>query len=167
MTETRVWFWIQIGVAIALLAGGAAHYLIVTTYYHYLAELSYFLVYIDAFLFFPGLAVSLVTNALVMRLHGHAGLSRAEKVFLVLEGVFILGLVAFQIWMPFILSPGMFLWLLLVVVAIVLVILAGVRNASIPRDVRQGLTPAVALTPPPVPGETVLPEETAPSSTAP
>lgn len=174
MTETRTWFWIQIGVAIGLVVFGIVHYVVnLMTADPYLAGFSYFMVQAGAFLFLPGLSISIVVNAFVIRAHGHAGPGRAEKVLLVFEAIFIVAMLAFHLWMPFLFSPGMLIWVLLIVWAVVVVIVAGVRNASIPRDVRQGFAPAVALEPPPVPGEavlhgeTVLPEETAPSSTAP
>lgn len=155
VTETRRWFWIQIAVAIALVGFGLAHYVVIlTTGDPYLAGFSYFMVYAGAFLFLPGLAISIVINAFVIRAHGHAGPGRAEKVLLVFEGVFILALVAFHLWLPFLFSPGMLIWLLLIVWAVVVVIVAGVRNASIPREVRRGPArdAAAVLAPPPPPG---------------
>jgi hypothetical protein len=152
VTETRVWFWIQIGIAIGLVVFGIVHYVVnLLTADPYLAGFSYFMVQAGAFLFLPGLAISIVVNAFVIRAHGHAGPGRAEKVLLVVEAIFIVAMLAFHLWMPFLFSPGMLIWALLIVWAIVVVIVAGIRNASIPRDVRRGRTEQTVL---PVPSST-------------
>lgn len=132
MTHPRTWFWIQIGVAVAIVAAGVVGYLLVD-WSEYLATLGYLVVYVNAWVFLPALAVSLVINAFVIRAHRDAGPSSAEKVLLVFEGIWILALLAFQIWWPSVFGPGMFLWPLLVIWAIIVVIVAGVRNSSLRR----------------------------------
>jgi hypothetical protein len=159
VTETRRWFWIQIAVAIALVVFGLAHYVVnLLTADPYLALFSYFMVQVGAFVFLPGLAISIVVNAFVIRAHGRAGPGRAEKVLLVFEAIFILATLAFHLWLPFLFSPGMWLWLLLVIWAIVVVIVAGIRNASIPPEVRRGAPrdAAAVVAPPPPPGVSSL-----------
>jgi hypothetical protein len=133
---SRIWFWLQIAVALAVIAAGVVGYQL-ADWAAYLSTVGYGTVLVNAWFFFPGLALSLVVNAFVMRAHGPAGLSGTEKVLLVFEVIFIAALVASQFWVTSILSPALVLWPLLFVWAIVVVIVAGVRNSTLRRVAAQ------------------------------
>ncbi len=53
---------------------------------------------IQSFAVFPGLVISLIVNALIMRLHREIGISTVEKVLLIIEGVLIALLLLFHFY---------------------------------------------------------------------
>ena len=57
---------------------------------------------IQAFAVFPGLVLSLIVNALIMRSHRVVGVSTTEKVLLIVEGV----LIAAAARLPLLHGPG-------------------------------------------------------------
>ncbi len=90
---------------------------------------------IQAFFVFPGLVISLVVNALIMRLHREIGVSRVEKVLLIIEGVLIALLLLFHFYT----DPAgdtfgfaILTWPILMLLATAIAIVAGVRNANRP-----------------------------------
>jgi hypothetical protein len=90
---------------------------------------------IQAFAVFPGLVLSLVINALIMRAHRERGLGIAEKVLLVIEFVLIAALLLFHFYTdPAGTTFGLAIvtWPVIIVLAIVLAIVAIVRNATAP-----------------------------------
>ncbi|MEO5536002.1 MAG: hypothetical protein ABIR17_12830 [Pseudolysinimonas sp.] len=147
LSDTKLWFWIQMGVAVALVVVAVATY-VLTTPVQNSSEFGVFAAQVDAVFVLPALAVSVTVNALVMRMHGHAGLSIAEKALLTIELGFIVLTITLQVLCPWLFSPVMLVWPLLIIVAIVIVIVAGVRNAQIPREIRSRVIP---MAPPPVP----------------
>ena len=85
---------------------------------------------IQAFAIFPGLVVSLVVNALVMRAHRAVGLSRTEKVLLIVEFVLIAALLLFHFYTDdagTTLGLAILEWPVLIGVAISIAIVAVVR----------------------------------------
>jgi hypothetical protein len=85
---------------------------------------------IQAFAIFPGLVVSLVVNALVMRAHRAVGLSRTEKVLLSVEFVLIAALLLFHFYTDdagTTLGLAILEWPVLIAVAISIAIVAVVR----------------------------------------
>jgi len=101
---------------------------------------------IQAFAVFPGLAVSLVVNALIMRAHRERGLSLTEKWMLGIEFGLTALLLGYHFWPDAGdgLQFAVLTWPVLVVLAIALAVVAGVRNANRPV--------APSAPPPPVPG---------------
>jgi hypothetical protein len=53
---------------------------------------------IQAFAVFPGLVLSLVVNAFIMRSHRSVGVSTTEKVLLIVEGVLVAALLVFHFY---------------------------------------------------------------------
>jgi len=102
---------------------------------------------IQAFAVFPGLVLSLVLNALLMRAHRERGLSRAEKWLLAVEFALIAGLVVvhFVSHSGDALGLAIVTWPVVVILAVVIAIVAAVRNASR----RESLEPPPAAPPPP------------------
>ena len=102
---------------------------------------------IQAFAVFPGLVLSLVVNALIMWRHRERGLSLAEKWLLGVEFAIIVVLVVVHFWSHSgdALGLAILVWPVLIILAIVIAIVAAVRNAS----------PAPTEPPPPVPGTNV------------
>ena len=104
---------------------------------------------IQAFAVFPGLVLSLIVNALIMRLHREIGISAVEKVLLIIEGVVIAALLVFHFYTD---AAGntfgfaILTWPVVILLATAIAIIAGARNASRPRP--NAATPA---TPPSVP----------------
>lgn len=97
---------------------------------------------IQAFAVFPGTAVSLVVNGLVMRSHRDAGLSGGEKVLLAIQFCFIGGLTV----MHFIndaLGSLIVVWPMHILLAIVVFIVALVRVADLRRRASTGESPPV------------------------
>ncbi|HEX7834766.1 MAG TPA: hypothetical protein VF479_04775, partial [Pseudolysinimonas sp.] len=88
---------------------------------------------IQAFAIFPGLVLSLVVNALVMRSHREAGVGTAEKVLLILEGVLIALLLLFHFYVD---EAGntfglaILTWPIVILVAIVIACVAIFRAVS-------------------------------------
>ncbi|HWM34663.1 MAG TPA: hypothetical protein VNR36_10540 [Pseudolysinimonas sp.] len=85
---------------------------------------------IQAFAIFPGLVVSLVVNALLMRAQRVRALSRAQRVLLVIEFVLIAALVVFHFFTDeagTTFGLAIVVWPIVIVVAIVLAIVTVVR----------------------------------------
>ena len=102
---------------------------------------------IQAFAIFPGTAVSLIVNALIMRSHREAGLSTAEKVLLGIEFAFIAVLMALHFW-PEGLGVAILVWPFHIVLAIVVLIVALVRAASLKNATADPYAPPVLQQPP-------------------
>lgn len=93
---------------------------------------------IQAFFVFPGLVISLIVNALIMRLHREIGVSKVEKVLLIIEGVVIAALLAFHFYTDDAGNTFAFAalaWPLLILLATAIAIVAGVRNGNRPGTV--------------------------------
>ena len=103
---------------------------------------------IQAFAVFPGLVLSLVVNALIMRAHRERGLSLAEKWLLGIEFGLIAALLVLHFWTQSgdALGLAILTWPVVIILAIVIAIVAGVRNAS-----RPAVDAAAAVPPPPPP----------------
>jgi hypothetical protein len=109
---------------------------------------------VQAFAIFPGLTLSLVVNALLMRAHRERGLSIRERVLLIIEFVMIAALVVFHFWVD---SHGLtfglaiLVWPFVIVLAVAIAIVAIYRNATRPPLVQAGpppVAPAVDVAPP-------------------
>jgi hypothetical protein len=90
---------------------------------------------IQAFFVFPGLVISLIVNALIMRLHREIGVSTVEKVLLIVEGVLIASLLVFHFYTDEAGNTFGFAalaWPLVILLATAIAIVAGVRNANRP-----------------------------------
>lgn len=89
---------------------------------------------IQAFAVFPGLVLSLVVNALIMRRHRERGLSLAEKWLLGVEFGVVAILVVLHFWSHSgdALGLAILIWPVLIILAIVIAIVAAVRNAAVP-----------------------------------
>jgi hypothetical protein len=87
---------------------------------------------IQAFAVFPGLALSLTVNALLMRAHRELGLSLTETWLLAIE----FALIAVLLVLHFVSQSGdalglaILVWPVVIVLAITIAIVAGVRNAA-------------------------------------
>jgi hypothetical protein len=139
----RGWVWAQFAVAAALLVLSLVGILGVVVFDA--AELVFsFAGAIHAFAVFPGLVLSLVVNALIMRAHRDLGLSLAEKWLLGIEFVVIAWLLVLHFWSQSgdALGLAILTWPVVIILAIVIAIAAAVRNSS---------RPAAATTPPPPP----------------
>lgn len=93
---------------------------------------------IQAFFVFPGLVISLVVNALIMRLHREIGVATVEKVLLIIEGVLIASLIVFHFYTDEAGNTFGFAalaWPLVILVATAIAIVAGIRNANRPGSV--------------------------------
>lgn len=91
---------------------------------------------IQSFAVFPGLVLSLIVNALIMRLHREIGINRVEKVLLIIEGVLIALLLLFHFYQDptgNTLGLAVMTWPVLILLATAIAITAGVRNANRPR----------------------------------
>jgi hypothetical protein len=91
---------------------------------------------IQSFAVFPGLVISLVVNALIMRLHREIGINRVEKVLLIIEGVLIALLLLFHFYEDptgNTLGFAVLTWPILILLATAIAITAGIRNANRPR----------------------------------
>jgi hypothetical protein len=95
---------------------------------------------IQAFAVFPGTALSLVVNALIMRTHRDAGLSSGEKVLLAVQFCFIFGMLVMHFFNDA-LGALIFVWPLHILLSITVLVVALARAASL-------RSPAIA---PPVP----------------
>ena len=90
---------------------------------------------IQTFAVFPGLVLSLVANALIMRTHRDLGVNTLQKVLLIVEGVLILALLVFHFYED---PAGNTLWLavvtwpILILLAIAIAIIAFVRTLNRP-----------------------------------
>lgn len=89
---------------------------------------------IHAFAVFPGLALSLVLNGLLMRAHRERGLSGAEKWMLAVEFVLVALLLVLHFWSHSgdALGYAILTWPVVIVLAVAIAIVAGVRNATRP-----------------------------------
>lgn len=87
---------------------------------------------IHAFAVFPGLVISLVVNAILMRAHRELGVSLTEKWLLGVEFALIAALLVLHFWSHSgdALGLAILVWPVVIVLAIVIAIVAGVRNAS-------------------------------------
>lgn len=87
---------------------------------------------IQAFAVFPGLAISLVLNALLMRAHRERGLSLTEKWMLGVEFALIAWLLVLHFWSHSgdALGFAILTWPVVIVLAVAIAIVAGVRNAA-------------------------------------
>jgi hypothetical protein len=138
----RGWVWAQFAVAGVLAALSLIGILGVVVFDA--AELAFsFAGAIHAFAVFPGLVLSLVLNALLMRAHRELGLSLTEKWLLGVEFALIGWLLVLHFWSHSgdALGLAIITWPVVIILAIVIAILAAARNTS---------RPAVAA-PPPVP----------------
>ena len=138
----RGWVWAQFAVAGVLAALSLIGILGVVVFDA--AELAFsFAGAIHAFAVFPGLVLSLVLNALLMRAHRELGLSLTEKWLLGVEFALIAWLLVLHFWSHSgdALGLAIITWPVVIILAIVIAILAAARNTS---------RPAVAP-PPPVP----------------
>lgn len=95
---------------------------------------------VQAFGIFPGLVLSLVVNALLMRAHGALGTSRTERILLAVE----FGLIALLLVFHFYTDPAgatfgfaILVWPIVIGVAIAIAIVAAVRWSR----VRAGVSP--------------------------
>jgi ABC-type proline/glycine betaine transport system permease subunit len=138
----RGWVWAQFAVAGVLAALSLIGILGVVVFDA--AELAFsFAGAIHAFAVFPGLVLSLVLNALLMRAHRELGLSLTEKWLLGVEFALIAWLLVLHFWSHSgdALGLAIITWPVVIILAIVIAILAAARNTS-----RPALAP-----PPPVP----------------
>lgn len=139
----RGWEWAQFAIAGVLLVLSLIGILGVAVFDA--AELAFsFAGVIHAFAVFPGLVLSLVVNALLMRAHREVGLSLTEKWLLGVEFALIAWLLVLHFWTHSSDALGFAIvtWPVVIISAITIAVLAGVRNA----------TRAVAnASPPPVP----------------
>lgn len=143
LMRDRGWIWAQFAVAAGLLVLSVIGILGVAVFDT--AELAFsFAGAIHAFAVFPGLVLSLVVNALLMRAHRERGLSLAEKWMLGVEFALIATLLVLHFWSHSgdALGLAILIWPVLIILAIVLAIVAGVRNTN---------RPGTAAPPPPVP----------------
>src|SRR5690606_7047853 len=78
--------------------------------------------------------LSLVVNALLMRRHGERGLSLTEKWMLAAEFALIAGLLVLHFWSHSgdALALAIVTWPVVIVLAITIAVVAGVRNAARP-----------------------------------
>jgi hypothetical protein len=129
----RGWVWAQFAVAGGLAVLSLLGILGVAVFDA--AELAFsFTGAIHAFAVFPGLVLSLVVNALLMRAHRERGLSLAEKWLLGVEFALVAWLLALHFW-PNAgdgLGFAIFTWPVVIIVAIVIAVLAAVRNSGRP-----------------------------------
>lgn len=95
---------------------------------------------IQSFAVFPGTAVSLVVNALVMRSHREAGLNTAEKVLLGVEFAVIAVLLALHFW-PEGLGVAILAWPVHIVLAIAVLIVALVRTSTLKNTAANPYSP--------------------------
>jgi hypothetical protein len=138
----RGWVWAQFALAAVLAALSLVGILGVAVFDA--AELAFsFAGAIHAFAVFPGLVLSLVVNALLMRAHRERGLSLTEKWLLGVEFALIAALLVLHFWSHSGDAFGLAIitWPVVIIVAIVIAILAAMRNSGRPTPV----------TPPPVP----------------
>jgi ABC-type proline/glycine betaine transport system permease subunit len=138
----RAWVWAQFSFAGVLAALSLIGILGVVVFDA--AELAFsFAGAIHAFAVFPGLVLSLVLNALLMRAHRELGLTLTEKWLLGVEFALIAWLLVLHFWSHSgdALGLAIITWPVVIILAIVIAILAAARNTS---------RPAVAP-PPPVP----------------
>ena len=129
----RGWVVAQFVVAAVLLALSVVGILGVTVLDA--AELTFsFAGAIHALAVFPGLVLSLVVNALLMRVHRERGLSLTEKWLLGVEFALIAALLVLHFWTESgdALGLAIITWPVVIILAIVLAIVAAVRNASRP-----------------------------------
>jgi ABC-type proline/glycine betaine transport system permease subunit len=136
----RGWVWAQFVVAAMLAALSLVGILGVVVFDA--AELAFsFAGAIHAFAVFPGLVLSLVVNALLMRAHRELGLSLTEKWLLGLEFALVAWLLVLHFWSHSSDALGLAIltWPVVIILAIVIAILAAARNTA---------RPAVAPPPP-------------------
>ena len=127
----RGWVWVQFATAGALAVLSLVGILGVVVFDA--AELVFsFAGAIHAFAVFPGLVLSLVVNALIMRAHRELGLSLAEKWLLGVEFALIAWLLVLHFWSHS--GDGLGLavvtWPVVIILAIVIAIVAAVRNTQ-------------------------------------
>ncbi len=91
---------------------------------------------IQAFAVFPGLILSLIVNAMIMRAHREQGLNRTEKILLGVE----FGVIAALLIFHFYIDPAgntfglaIVTWPVIILLAIAIAIVAAYRNATRPR----------------------------------
>jgi hypothetical protein len=131
--RNRAWVWAQFAVAGVLLVLSLVGILGVVVFDA--AELVFsFAGAIHAFAVFPGLVLSLVVNALIMRAHRELGLSLAEKWLLGVEFAFIAWLLVLHFWTQSgdALGLAIITWPVVIILAIVIAIVAAVRNSARP-----------------------------------
>lgn len=139
----RGWVWAQFAVAGALLVLSLVGILGVAVFDA--AELAFsFAGAIHAFAVFPGLVLSLVVNALIMRAHRELGLSLTEKWLLGFEFALIAWLLVLHFWSHSgdALGLAIVTWPVVIILAITIAVVAVVRNSA---------RPGVAVPAPPVP----------------
>jgi hypothetical protein len=139
----RGWIWAQVAVAGMLLVLSIVGILGVLVFDA--AELVFsFAGAIQAFAVFPGLVLSLVLNALIMRAHRELGVSLAEKWLLGVEFALVAWLLVLHFWSYSgdALGLAILTWPVVIILAIVIAILALVRNSS---------RPVASTVPPPPP----------------
>jgi len=129
----RGWVWAQFIAAGALAALSLIGILGVTVFDA--AELAFsFAGAIHAFAVFPGLVLSLVVNALLMRAHREMGLSLTEKWLLGVEFALIAWLFVLHFWSQSSDALGLAIitWPVVIILAIAIAVLAAARNTARP-----------------------------------
>lgn len=99
---------------------------------------------VQSFAVFPGLVLSLVVNALVMRLHRSIGVSRLEKVLLVIEFALIALLLVFHFYEDgdgYTFGLAIITWPIIILLAIAIAIVAFVRVVNRPPVTPAGPAP--------------------------
>lgn len=141
----RGWIWAQFALAGVLLVLSLVGIIGLAVFDA--AELTFsFQGWIQAFAVFPGTVISLVVNALVMRMHRDAGLNTGEKVLLGIQFVIIAGLLVLHFVQEG-LGLAIIVWPFHILLSITIVIVAAVRNSTIRRT---SVDPYVAPPAPPV-----------------
>jgi hypothetical protein len=113
------------------------------------AELTFtFQGWIQAIAIFPGLVLSLVVNAFLMRAHRDRGLRTTERALLIIEFVMIAALLLFHFYQDdhgTTFGLAILLWPFVIAVAIAIAIVAIHRNVSRSPSVPAGPPPAARL----------------------
>ena len=129
------WIIAQLAVAAVLLAISLVG--IIGTVVFNLPEFAFsFAGGIQAFAVFPGLVLSLIVNALIMRAHRDIGVNTLEKVLLIVEGVLIAALLVFHFYTD---EAGntfgfaILTWPILILLAIAIAIVGAVRQIGRPE----------------------------------
>lgn len=132
------WIIAQLAVAALLLAISLVG--IIGTFVFNLPELAFsFQGGIQAFAVFPGLVLSLIVNALIMRTHREIGLNTVEKVLLIIEGVVIVALLVFHFSTDdggYSFGFAVLAWPIVILLAIAIAIAAALRNIARPEPAR-------------------------------
>jgi hypothetical protein len=129
------WIVAQLAIAAVLLAVSLLG--IIGTFVFDLPELAFsFQGGIQAFAVFPGLVLSLVVNALIMRAHRARGVGTAQRVLLGIEFALVAALLVFHFYTdPAGTTFGLAIltWPIVIMVAVAIAIVSIVRYATRPR----------------------------------